>query len=63
MSVTISDIQAGNAANMRTILAAYGYIPLEDQADLGSWGADNIIHSVAGIDRFVWRLDGCLSDT
>lgn len=43
----IRDIQAGNAANMRTILAAYGYIPPEDQSDLGSWGADNIIHSVA----------------
>ena len=43
----IRDIQAGNAANMPTILAAYGYIPPEDQDDLDAWGADYIIYSVA----------------
>lgn len=39
----IRDIQAGKSANMRTILAGYGYIPPEDQADLSAWGADVIV--------------------
>lgn len=49
----IRDIQAGNAANMTTILAAYGYIPPEDQEDLGAWGADYIIHSVAALTTVI----------
>lgn len=39
----IRDIEAGNAAGMPTILAAYGYIPPEDQQNLKSWGADYIV--------------------
>jgi phosphoglycolate phosphatase len=39
----IRDIEAGNAAGMSTILAAYGYIPPEDQNNLKKWGADYII--------------------
>ena len=39
----IRDIEAGNAADMSTILAAYGYIPPEDQHNLKQWGADYII--------------------
>lgn len=39
----IRDIEAGNAAGMPTILAAYGYIPAEDQKTLKVWGADYII--------------------
>lgn len=38
----IRDIEAGNAAGMSTILAAYGYIPPEDQKTLKKWGADHI---------------------
>lgn len=38
----IRDIQAGQAAGMTTVLAGYGYIPPEDQDDLGAWGADYI---------------------
>lgn len=36
------DIDAGNAAGMTTILAAYGYIPPEDQNNLRQWDADYI---------------------
>lgn len=39
------DIDAGNAAGMLTILAAYGYIPPEDQKTLKKWGADYIIET------------------
>jgi phosphoglycolate phosphatase len=35
------DIEAGNAANMTTIIARYGYI--YDDSDLTSWQADGII--------------------
>lgn len=38
----VRDIEAGNAAGMLTILAAYGYIPPEDQNNLKKWGADYI---------------------
>lgn len=39
----IRDIEAGKAAGMPTILAAYGYIPPEDQKSLKMWGADYIV--------------------
>jgi len=39
----VRDIEAGAAAGMPTILAAYGYIPPEDQGRLSEWGADYII--------------------
>lgn len=35
------DIQAGNAANMTTVIARYGYIT--DDSDLESWQADTMI--------------------
>ena len=35
------DIVAGNAANMTTVIARYGYIL--DDSDLDSWQADDII--------------------
>lgn len=34
----IRDIQAGKSANMRTIVAGYGYIPPQDK-DLSAWGS------------------------
>ena len=40
-----ADIEAGNAAGMPTILAAYGYIPPEDQKTLKKWGADYIVET------------------
>ena len=39
----IRDIEAGNSAGMPTILAAYGYIPSEDQKSLEKWGATYIV--------------------
>ncbi len=41
----IRDIEAGNAAGMPTILAAYGYIPPEDQQSLKKWGATHIVET------------------
>ena len=41
----IRDIEAGNAAGMPTILAAYGYIPLEEQKTLQSWDASYIVET------------------
>lgn len=40
------DIDAGRAANMYTILAAYGYLPLQHKDDLTAWHADCIVHNV-----------------
>ncbi len=41
------DIQAGNAANMTTLIARYGYIC--EHSDLNTWHADNIIHKPADL--------------
>lgn len=41
----IRDIQAGNAAGMITVLAAYGYVPPEDRDNLNIWHADFIVHT------------------
>lgn len=41
----IRDIEAGKAAGMPTILAAYGYIPAEDKKTLKAWGADHIVET------------------
>jgi phosphoglycolate phosphatase len=38
------DIDAGRAAGMRTVLAAYGYLPPDRAEDLASWHADYIVH-------------------
>ncbi len=49
----IRDIQAGKRAGMITILASYGYIPPEDQADLQAWGADFIVDNPSELESFV----------
>lgn len=41
------DIDAGRAANMPTILAAYGYLPPDHADDLQAWQADHIVADVA----------------
>lgn len=38
----IRDIQAGKAANMRTVIAKFGYLSADDLANLHTWGADAI---------------------
>lgn len=40
------DIDAGRNAQMYTILAAYGYLPLAHKDNLEAWQADCIIHNV-----------------
>ena len=49
----IRDIEAGKAAGMPTILAAYGYIPPEDQKNLKKWGADYIIETPADLNKLL----------
>jgi phosphoglycolate phosphatase len=39
------DIVAGNAANMRTLAAVYGYLQPNDQPE--TWGAEALIDSPA----------------
>ncbi|MEK6199291.1 MAG: HAD-IA family hydrolase [Psychrobacter sp.] len=49
----VRDIEAGKAAGMPTILAAYGYIPPEDQQNLKSWGADYIIDTPEQLSKLL----------
>ena len=49
----IRDIEAGNAAGMPTILAAYGYIPPEDQKKLKKWGADYIVETPEQLNKLL----------
>lgn len=45
------DIEAGNAADMQTIAAAYGYLP--PHPPITDWGADHIAKTVAEIRHIV----------
>ncbi|XID76122.1 HAD family hydrolase [Alkanindiges sp. WGS2144] len=47
------DIDAGRAAGMPTILAAYGYLPPAYCDDLQAWNADHIVHDVAGLIKLI----------
>ena len=49
----VRDIEAGNAADMPTILAAYGYIPPEDKKNLKKWGADYIIDTPLQLNQLL----------
>lgn len=51
----IRDIQAGNNADMLTILAAYGYIPPQDN-NLQNWGADIIVDSTNELTDIIMPL-------
>ncbi|MPW44419.1 HAD family hydrolase [Acinetobacter guerrae] len=50
------DIDAGRAAAMYTILAAYGYLPLEYQEDLEAWQADAIVQDVTELHCILRQL-------
>ncbi|WP_347460865.1 HAD-IA family hydrolase [Acinetobacter sp. ANC 7454] len=50
------DIEAGRAAEMYTILAAYGYLPLEHRDDLAAWRADCIVQSVEELHQCIQAL-------
>lgn len=43
------DIDAGRAAQMPTVLAAYGYLPPERAGNLADWQADHIVADVAAL--------------
>ncbi len=45
------DIEAGNAADMHTIAAAYGYLP--HHPPVSEWGADHISPTVADIQQYL----------
>lgn len=50
------DIDAGRNAGMYTILAAYGYLPLEHKDDLTVWQADCIVNDVEELQHAVFKL-------
>lgn len=47
------DIDAGRAAGMPTVLAAYGYLPPAHRTDLDAWNADVIIHNVSELSDLI----------
>lgn len=57
------DIDAGRYAGMYTILAAYGYLPLEHKDDLTAWHADCIVKDVAELGQALHNLLGFSSKT
>lgn len=50
------DIDAGRHAKMYTILAAYGYLPLEHKDDLTAWQADCIVNTVEELQQVIHQL-------
>ena len=50
------DIDAGRHAHMYTILAGYGYLPLQHKDDLTAWQADCIVNTVAELQQVINRL-------
>ena len=46
------DIDAGRAAGMHTVLAAYGYLPLQHKDDLTAWQADCIVNNVTDLHTY-----------
>ncbi|GGG48818.1 phosphoglycolate phosphatase 2 [Pseudohongiella nitratireducens] len=53
------DIQAGHAADMKTVAAGYGYLPLpnnDDELGIQDWNADYIVDNVAELHSLLLRL-------
>lgn len=50
------DIDAGRHAKMYTILAAYGYLPLQYKDDLSAWHADHIVNNVTELHQVLKKL-------
>ncbi len=50
------DIDAGRNANMHTILAAYGYLPIEHKDDLTAWRADCIVNNVDELHQVILKM-------
>lgn len=49
----IRDIQAGNAAKMTTVLAAFGYLTAEDKSSLETWQADVITNTPDELVQYI----------
>lgn len=49
------DIDAGRNANMYTILAGYGYLPVNRRDDLISWLADEIVYDVKTLHQQILK--------
>ncbi|WFF38572.1 HAD-IA family hydrolase [Moraxella nasibovis] len=49
----IRDIQAGNAAQMTTVIAKFGYLSRADHANLHEWGADVVLDTPDELARWV----------
>ena len=56
------DIDAGRNANMYTILAGYGYLPLQHKDNLTAWQADRIVKTVAELHQVINQLVGVKQD-
>ena len=56
------DIDAGRNAHMYTILAGYGYLPLQHKDDLTAWQADCIVKTVAELHQVINQLVGVKQD-
>ena len=56
------DIDAGRNAEMYTILAAYGYLPIESRDDLNAWQADAIIQTVPELHQLLKQKISALSE-
>lgn len=56
------DIDAGRHAGMYTILAAYGYLPVESRDDLAAWQADAIIHTIPELQQLLKQKISVLSE-
>lgn len=50
------DIEAGRAAHMPTVLAAYGYLPPGHRDDLDAWQASHIVSSVDELMELIHQL-------
>ena len=50
------DIDAGRNAGMYTILAAYGYLPMQYKDDLNAWQADCIVDNVTELHNQIQKL-------
>ena len=49
------DIEAGNRANMTTVIAGWGYI--QDLKDCDSWSADYLAKSTTDLHQFIFNAD------
>lgn len=56
------DIDAGRNASMYTILAAYGYLPVESRDDLDAWQADSIIYTITELHQLLKQKITVLSE-